>query len=63
MIIGYARISTADQKLDGQNDALLLAGAGRVFSDTITGTARHRPALDRMIDHLGSDAGECRIVR
>ena len=54
MIIGYARISTIDQKLDGQNDALLAAGAERIYADTITGTTRHRPALDQMIDQLRS---------
>ncbi|MFO7854239.1 MAG: recombinase family protein [Paracoccaceae bacterium] len=52
MIIGYARVSTNDQTLDSQRDALETAGAGRVFADTITGTARRRPELDRMLDQL-----------
>ena len=52
MIIGYARVSTVDQKLDGQRDALTAAGAERIFADTITGTARHRPELDRLLDQL-----------
>lgn len=52
MILGYARVSTEDQTLDGQQDALLAAGAGRIFSDRISGTARHRPGLDRMLDQL-----------
>ena len=37
MILGYARVSTADQNLDSQGDALKEAGAGRFFADTITG--------------------------
>ncbi len=52
MIIGYARVSTDDQNLDGQLDALKAAGAGKIFADTITGTARSRPELDRLLDQL-----------
>jgi DNA invertase Pin-like site-specific DNA recombinase len=52
MIIGYARVSTEDQNLDGQLDALKAAGAERVFADKITGTARSRPELDRLLDQL-----------
>lgn len=52
MIIGYARVSTDDQKLEAQTDALTEAGAERVFADKITGSTRSRPQLDQMIDHL-----------
>ncbi len=52
MIIGYAHISTDDQTLDAQLDALRAAGAERIFADRITGTARARPELDRMLDQL-----------
>ena len=52
MIIGYARVSTDDQNLDGQLDALKAAGAEKVFADKITGTARSRPELDRLLDQL-----------
>lgn len=52
MIIGYARVSTDDQSLDGQLDALKAAGAERIFADKITGTARSRPELDRLLDQL-----------
>ncbi len=52
MIIGYARVSTEDQKLDAQTDALEAAGAGRIFSDKITGTSKRRPELDKLIDQL-----------
>ena len=52
MIIGYARVSTEDQNLDGQLDALKVAGAERIFADKITGTARSRPELDRLLDQL-----------
>jgi DNA invertase Pin-like site-specific DNA recombinase len=52
MILGYARVSTKDQNLDGQRDALAAAGAERIFADTITGTARVRPELDRLLAEL-----------
>lgn len=52
MIIGYARVSTEDQKLDGQLDALKAAGAEKIFADKITGTSRSRPELDRLLDQL-----------
>lgn len=52
MILGYARVSTKDQNLDGQRDALAAAGAERIFADTITGTARSRTELDRLLIEL-----------
>ena len=52
MILGYARVSTADQQLDSQLDALSKAGAERIFADTITGTARTRPELDQLMRQL-----------
>jgi DNA invertase Pin-like site-specific DNA recombinase len=54
MILGYARVSTRDQSLDGQRDALTAAGAERIFADTISGTARARPELDRLLSELRS---------
>ena len=52
MILGYARVSTDDQSLDGQLDALTGAGAARVFADRISGSQRSRPELDRLLDQL-----------
>lgn len=52
MLIGYARISTDEQSLDAQLDALNGAGAGRIFADRISGSKRQRPELDRMLDQL-----------
>jgi len=52
MIIGYARVSTDDQSLDAQTDALTSAGAGKLFADKISGSKRERPELDRMLDQL-----------
>ena len=60
MIIGYARISTAEQSLDGQTDALDAAGAERVFADVVSGSVRDRPQLGEMLRHLR--AGDVVVV-
>ena len=52
MNLGYARVSTDDQTLDGQLDALTAVGAARVFADKISGSVRQRPELDRLLDQL-----------
>lgn len=52
MLIGYARVSTEDQNLDAQLDALAEAGTERIFSDRISGSRRNRPELDRLLDQL-----------
>ncbi|WP_299822687.1 recombinase family protein [uncultured Jannaschia sp.] len=52
MIFGYARVSTDDQLLDAQTDALEAADAERVFADKISGSIRKRPQLDQLLDQL-----------
>lgn len=52
MIIGYARVSTDEQNLDAQTDALKAAGAARLFADRISGSKRERPELDKMLDQI-----------
>ena len=55
MKIGYARVSTQDQKLDLQMDALNRAGCERIFSDHgISGTFAKRPELDKALRTIGS---------
>lgn len=60
MIIGYARVSTSDQSLDAQCDALKAAGAKRVFQEKRTGKSRQRPELERLLDQLR--AGDVLVV-
>lgn len=52
MLIGYARVSTDDQLLDLQNDALTKAGCERIFQDTSSGTKSERVGLTAMLATL-----------
>ena len=49
MLIGYARVSTGDQSLTLQIDALEEAGCERVFHDQISGVANTRPNLNQAL--------------
>ena len=52
MLMGYARVSTDDQNMDLQIDALKKIGCSRIFSDKITGKKKSRPGLDDALSHL-----------
>ena len=52
LILGYARVSTEDQRLDAQLATLEAAGAGRVFAEKVSGTRTARSELERLIDQL-----------
>ncbi len=52
MNIGYARISTNDQKFDLQLDALTNAGCKTILKETISGAKRERPELKKAIEKL-----------
>ena len=51
-IIGYARVSTQDQNLDAQLDALRAYGCAPIITDRISGVAQDRAVLDSAIDML-----------
>src|SRR6266568_7018487 len=51
-LLGYARVSTADQNPDLQHDALKAAGCFRIFADTASGALDERPALAKVLDQL-----------
>lgn len=54
MLIGYARISTVEQSLDLQIDALKAAGCDRIFSDCISGSKNERPGLTEALNFARS---------
>ena len=54
MLIGYARVSTTEQNLDLQRDALRKTGvrSKHIFTDKSTGTKEERPGLTEALSHL-----------
>ena len=60
MLIGYARVSTDDQDLSLQRDALNASGCTRIFTDTMSGAKAERPGLSAALDHCR--AGDTVVV-
>src|SRR5512134_3456756 len=60
MLIGYARVSTSDQTLELQKDALEKAGCSRIFTDTASGAKQERIGLDEALDYVR--AGDTLVV-
>jgi DNA invertase Pin-like site-specific DNA recombinase len=52
MLIGYARVSTADQTLHLQHDALTQAGCTKIFTETASGANTERQGLDNAISYV-----------
>ncbi|MCL6728061.1 recombinase family protein [Klebsiella quasipneumoniae] len=52
MLIGYARVSTGDQNLDLQRNALIRAECEQIFEDTASGKNSRRPGLRRAMRRL-----------
>ena len=60
MRIGYARVSTDDQTLDVQRDALAAAGCEKIFAECASGATTARPELKMAFSHLR--AGDTLVV-
>jgi DNA invertase Pin-like site-specific DNA recombinase len=54
MNIGYARVSTDEQNLNLQRDALHKADCEQIFTDQVSGTKDRRPGLEDALSHLRS---------
>ena len=52
MLIGYDRVSTQDQNLDLQSEALTKAGCEKIFNDKISGSRAERPGLTKALEML-----------
>lgn len=51
MLVGYARVSTDDQNLNLQRDALSQAGCERLFEDQLSGAKAERPGLQQALQY------------
>lgn len=52
MLIGYARVSTQDQNLDLQKDALIKGGCQKIYEDIASGAKSSRTGLDEALTYL-----------
>jgi len=60
MLVGYARVSTLDQKPGLQIDALKAAGCARIFTEKASGAQRERPELKAALGYIR--AGDTLVV-
>ena len=60
MLVGYMRVSTAEQNLALQRDALEGVGCDRLYEDTCSGAVTDRPGLTKALDQLRS--GDALVV-
>ena len=56
MRIGYARVSTQDQRLDVQHEALTRSGCEKTFDDTMSGKVSDRPGLQKALRFKAGEA-------
>lgn len=52
MLVGYSRVSTGDQTLDLQIDALTKRGCEKIFSETTSGAKKERPELNNALSFV-----------
>lgn len=55
MLVGYARVSTPDQDLTLQTDALTKAGCEKLFTDKVSGAKLNRPGLTEALNFVRAD--------
>lgn len=60
--VGYARVSTKDQSVDPQMDALRAAGCTKFFTETASGKDQGRPELAKALDYLRDHHGDVLVV-
>src|SRR6478672_1202033 len=60
MDVGYARVSTGEQTLDLQLDALKASGCSKIYQETASGAKADRPVLENVLSYLR--AGDTLVV-
>ena len=61
-LIGYARVSTHEQHLHLQQDALTAAGCLKIYTDTISGAKSERKGLTEALNFIrGGDTGQSHL--
>ena len=65
MLVGYARVSTDDQDMIRQTHQLRAAGCEKIYQEVMTGTKKHRPEMDAMLDFIreGDVVVVCELTR
>ena len=58
MLVGYARVSTSEQTLDLQKDALEKIGCTKIYSDVVSGAKEERKGLQEQGNRILSCPGE-----
>ena len=62
MLVGYMRVSTNEQNLALQRDALKAAGCERLYDDTCSGSVAERPGLTKALDGSVRSGAKPRIL-
>ena len=62
MLVGYARVSTVDQRPELQLDALRQAGCERIFVEKASGAQRDRPELKAALHYTRDGTGDVLVV-
>jgi DNA invertase Pin-like site-specific DNA recombinase len=62
-LVGYARVSTADQSTTAQEDELRAAGVERVWVETASGALAARPVLDQLLGQVLQRGDTLVVVR
>ena len=59
MLIGYARVSTNDQTINLQMDALKTIGCDKIFTDTASGATTERQGLENALKYVAATRHSC----
>lgn len=62
MLIGYARVSTQEQNLELQINALQAAGCKKIFTEKASGAQRDRPELKAALEYMRANEDDTLVV-